>query len=68
MGEPGSAGSTGIVFAQRRPGWELPECHAGLQLHGFDELDAKRERQTCPKWYRMKLSPPPSFFNRPPVP
>lgn len=41
-------GFTGI--AGRRPGWDLPPLHPGLQQTPSDCLEALTERSKCPQW------------------
>lgn len=36
-------------LAARRPDWELPQLHAGLELASLEPLHATK-RSTCPKW------------------
>lgn len=37
-------------FAARRPGWQLPSLHEGLQLDSDEPLTQFKGRQKCPKW------------------
>uniref|UniRef100_A0A7S0V7Z6 tRNA-uridine aminocarboxypropyltransferase 1 n=1 Tax=Polytomella parva TaxID=51329 RepID=A0A7S0V7Z6_9CHLO len=45
---------TGGALAARRPGWELPPVHEGLQTDPIDVLWENRERKQCPKCNRRR--------------
>lgn len=45
-----AADGGGRGFAARRPGWQLPSLHEGLQLESDEVLTQFKGRQPCPKW------------------
>lgn len=65
-----AADGGGRGFAARRPGWQLPSLHEGLQLESDEVLTQFKGRQPCPKWCVQGgcQATPPAFFRLPCLP
>ncbi|KXZ42024.1 hypothetical protein GPECTOR_220g472 [Gonium pectorale] len=52
--QPKQEGPAVAKLAARRPDWELPEVHAGLQLSSLEPLHSNKERIKCSKCGRSR--------------